>query len=170
MSDAISDTIVAAEKVVFLKYTLRNDAGEILDASGDDNPLLYLHGASNIVPGLESALTGKAVGESLKVAVPAAEGYGERHEGASQKVPRAAFGEVELDEGMQLVGEDENGTPFPFWIATVGDEEVEIDLNHPLAGMTLHFEVTIQKLRDATAPELEHGHPHGATGHEAHGH
>lgn len=168
----MSENTVTAGQVVFLQYTLRNDAGEVLDSSEGGEALLYLHGHQNIVPGLEKALDGQPVGAKLNVSVPPAEGYGERRPEAFQMVPRAAFAEIEarLQPGLQLFAEAEDGSPVPFWVAEVGDETVKADFNHPLAGVTLHFEVEVAKTRAATADELAHGHPHGPTGNEGHHH
>ncbi len=156
---------IQANKVVTLSYTLRDDDGEVIDESREGSPLLYLHGAQNIVPGLEEQLEGKEAGESLKATVPPEKGYGPRL-GQSQEVPRSLFPEgAELTAGMQVVAHDDSGRQIPFFIIGFTDETVTIDPNHPLAGETLHFEVTVESLRDATEEEIEHGHPHGPGGH-----
>jgi FKBP-type peptidyl-prolyl cis-trans isomerase SlyD len=157
---------VAADKVVFFHYTLHNDEGELLDASGDGTPMPYLHGAQNIVPGLEKAMHDRKVGDSFEVKVSAAEGYGERVEG-NAVVPRSAFpAEVELEPGMSLLADGPDGQPVPLWITKVEGDEVTVDPNHPLAGVDLNFKVEIAEIRAATAEELEHGHPHAPGGHE----
>lgn len=163
-------TSIAADTVVGLRYVLRNSTGETLDRSEDDDPLLYLHGHSNIVPGLERALDGKATGDKLVVVVAPEDGYGAREAGAERKVPRGAFpDDVELEVGMELVMEDtKTGDEQPFWIKAVGADTVTIDLNHPLAGVELHFDVEVLSVRAATAEELDHGHPHGPGGHHHH--
>lgn len=168
----MSDTpeIIAADVVVTIEYTLRNTGGEVLDSSGDE-PLSYLHGHENIVPGLEAALTGKKKGDQVKVAVPPAEGYGERDPSAVRQLERDAFPpDAELVPGMQFVAELEDGEHMPMWVLGVTDEHIEIDMNHPLAGETLHFDVTIVELRKANPNELQHGHPHGRDGHSHHHH
>ena len=154
--------------VVSIHYTLRDDDGDVIDSSVDSEPLDYLHGAGNIVPGLEAAREGKAVGAKFKVTVPPADGYGER--GPDPKpVPRSAFpDDMELEPGTQLFVRGPDGEPFPVWIAGVSDEDVMLDQNHPLAGATLHFEVEVLSVRAATKDELEHGHPHGPDGHGHH--
>jgi FKBP-type peptidyl-prolyl cis-trans isomerase SlyD len=154
--------------VVSIHYTLRDDDGDVIDSSVDSEPLDYLHGAGNIVPGLEAAMEGKAVGAKFKVTVPPADGYGER--GPDPKpVPRSAFpDDMELEPGTQLFVRGPDGEPFPVWIAGVSDEDVMLDQNHPLAGATLHFEVEVLSVRAATKDELEHGHPHGPDGHGHH--
>jgi len=157
--------VVATEKVVSFKYTLRNGDGELLESSGDD-AMLYLHGAGNIVPGLERALDGHEVGDAFEVDVPAAEGYGERVDGAVD-VPRSAFpDEVDVAEGMSFVAEGPDGEAFPLWVTKVTDETITAEPNHPLAGIDLRFSVEIIEVREATKEELEHGHVHGPGGHE----
>ena len=158
---------IAENKVVLIHYTLTNDAGETLDSSvSRGEPLAYLHGHGNIIPGLENALTGKAVGDKLDVKVAPEEGYGERHEQLIQQVPRDAFQGVDtLEIGMQFQAETGQG-PRLFTITEVGDAEVTVDGNHPLAGENLNFAVEITEIREPSAEELEHGHVHGPGGHE----
>ena len=156
---------ITANKVVTLEYILRDGDGEIIDRSREGSPLLYLHGAMNIVPGLEEQLEGVAEGETIKASVPPEKGYGPRV-GEARDVPRELFPEgAELAAGMQVIGHGEDGRQIPFFITGVDETTVTIDPNHPLAGETLHFEVTVQSLRDATDEEIEHGHPHGPGGH-----
>jgi FKBP-type peptidyl-prolyl cis-trans isomerase SlyD len=159
---------IAANKVVTLSYTLRDDGGEVIDQSSDGSPLLYLHGARNIVPGLEEQLEGVSEGESIKASVSPEKGYGPRI-GEAQEVPRHLFpADAELAAGMQVVAHDDQGREIPFFITGITEETITVDPNHPLAGETLHFEVTVESLRDASAEELEHGHPHGPGGHHHH--
>lgn len=160
---------IAQDTVVTLHYTLKNDAGAVVDSSQGREPLTYLHGHNNIVVGLEKGLTGKAAGDALTVVVEPAEGYGLRDPNSRRAVPREAFPEG-VAAGMQLFAEDGNGRAIPIWVLAVGDETVEIDLAHPLAGERLHFDIEIVELRDAKPAELQHGHPHGRTGEESHGH
>ena len=160
---------IANETAVWLKYTLKNDAGEILDASEDDEPLIYIHGQGDIVPGLEKALAGKAAGEKLSVKVSPEEGYGVRSEKKVQTVPRSAFeDDAEIEPGTQFQAEGPDGVSI-VTVVEVDDDEVTIDANHPLAGENLHFEVEVMKVRAATAEELEHGHVHEG-GHHHHHH
>ena len=155
---------ITANKVVTLAYTLRVE-GEIIDQSRDGSPLLYLHGAMNIVPGLEEQLEGAAQGDTVTATVPPEKGYGPRI-GEAQEVPRHLFpDDAELAAGMQVIAHDEEGRQIPFFITGISDEKITVDPNHPLAGETLHFEVTVEELRDATDEEIEHGHPHGPGGH-----
>src|SRR5690606_3192497 len=157
---------IANDKVVAIHYTLTNTAGETLDSSVErGDPLTYLHGHGNIIPGLENALLGKAAGDKLNVEVAPGEGYGERHDQLIQQVPRSAFEGVDhLEPGMQCQAETGMGVRL-FTITEVGDDEVTNDGNHPLAGETLHFAEEITEVRDASAEEIEHGHVHGEGGH-----
>lgn len=153
-------TPIEEGKVVNIHYTLKNDEGEVLDSSSGGDPLAYLHGAENIVPGLERQLAGHAPGDKFEAVIPPTEGYGERSEIDPQQVPRSAFPDgADLQEGMQVVAQGPNGK-FPLWVVGVGDEHVLLDPNHPLAGVTLHFDIEVKDVRDATEEEKEHGHPH----------
>ena len=158
---------IAENKVVFIHYTLTNQAGEVLDSShGRGEPLGYLHGHGNIIPGLENALSGKAAGDKLDVTVEPAEGYGDRHDQLVQQVPKEAFqGVDELQPGMQFQADTGQG-PRLFTITKVDGDEVTVDGNHPLAGETLSFAVEVTDVREASEQELEHGHVHGEGGHE----
>lgn len=159
---------VQANQVVTLAYVLRDDEGEIIDQSSKGSPLLYLHGAMNIVPGLEEQLEGVSEGETIKATVPPEKGYGPRV-GSPQEVPRHLFPkDAQLAAGMQVLAHDDEGRQIPFFITGISEETVTVDPNHPLAGETLHFEVTVESLRDATEEEIAHGHPHGPGGHHHH--
>jgi FKBP-type peptidyl-prolyl cis-trans isomerase SlyD len=165
----MSTDVITTGKVVGFHYTLRNDAGEILDSSNGAEPLHYLHGGGNIVPGLENALHGKSAGESLKVTVAPGDGYGERHEAGVHRVPRDQFPpNVQIEVGMQFGTEGPDGEAVPVWVAAVDADAVTIDFNHPLAGQSLHFDVQLISVRDATDEEKAHGHPHGPGGHHHH--
>jgi len=151
---------------VSFHYTLTDDDGQQLDSSVGKEPLAYLHGAGNIIPGLENALTGKAVGDAMTVAVSAAEGYGEVQKELIQDVPRSSFqGIDEIEIGMQFEAQTGQGGAVPVTVTAVTDEMITVDGNHPLAGKNLNFDVTIEAIRDATEEELEHGHVHGPGGH-----
>ena len=152
---------------VSFHYSLTDDEGQQLDSSAGKEPMAYLHGAGNIIPGLENALTGKAVGDSMTVAVSAAEGYGEVQQELIQDVPRTSFQGIEqIEVGMQFEAQTGQGGTVPVTVTAVTDETVTVDGNHPLAGKNLNFDVSIEAVRDATAEELEHGHVHGPGGHE----
>jgi FKBP-type peptidyl-prolyl cis-trans isomerase SlyD len=151
---------ISTNKVVTINYTLRNDAGEVLDSSEEAGPMAYLHGAGNIVPGLEQQLDGRAAGDKLVAVVPPADGYGEKNSTGPQAIPRAAFEGVDVHPGMTLVVEDDDGEQMPLRVVAVEPDKVLVDLDHPLAGETLHFTVEVVSVRDATEEELEHGHVH----------
>jgi FKBP-type peptidyl-prolyl cis-trans isomerase SlyD len=156
---------VSPRKVVHIHYTLTNDDGEILDSSRDQSPLAYIHGMGNIIPGLENALTGRVVGDKLKVTVPPEAAYGLRDDDLIQSVPKTAFEEgQEILPGMQFQAQSPEGIQL-LTVIGVDDEEVVLDGNHPMAGLTLNFEVEITDIRDATPDELNHGHVHGPGGH-----
>jgi FKBP-type peptidyl-prolyl cis-trans isomerase SlyD len=158
---------IAKGSVVAVDYSLHLGDGEVVDASDPGDPLTYLHGAGQIVPGLESALEGLEPGANRKVVVPPEQGYGARDARGIQEVPRTAFPpDFDPRPGLELTAEGEDGEPVPFTIREVKPEAVVIDLNHPLAGATLHFDVTVREVRAATAEELEHGHAHGAGDHD----
>jgi FKBP-type peptidyl-prolyl cis-trans isomerase SlyD len=162
--DTIADGVVA-----IIHYTLTNDQGEVLDTSDGSDPLPYLHGANNIVPGLEKELTGLKVGDAKTVDVAPEEGYGVVNKDMIQQVPRDQFpDDAEVEPGVQFLMEAEGGHAMPIWVTAVEDGMVTIDANHPLAGQTLHFAVKVDSLRAPTDDEKAHGHPHGLTGSETH--
>jgi len=151
---------VAKDLVVSLTYTL-TVAGDVVDEADQADPLLYLHGHKNIVPGLESALVGMKVGESKTVVVKPQDGYGEYDEDDVEVVPREEFpDEIPLQTGVEILIEDEEGDEVSATILEVTKDKVTLDFNHPLAGKELHFEVTVLDLRLPTDEELAHGHAH----------
>jgi FKBP-type peptidyl-prolyl cis-trans isomerase SlyD len=148
---------IADRRVATIHYTLTNDAGEVIDKSPEQAPLSYLHGAGNIVPGLEKALAGKQAGDSLKADLAPEEAYGPRHDGLVQTVPRSAFQGVDaVQPGMQFEARTERG-PLLVTVTKVEPEEVTVDGNHPLAGQNLHFDVRVEDVREATEEEQEQG-------------
>jgi FKBP-type peptidyl-prolyl cis-trans isomerase SlyD len=152
---------IGNNSVVSLQYKLTNDAGEVLDSSEGDEPLVYLHGSDSIIPGLENVLTGKNAGEQLQVTVPPEEGYGQFDDALIQVIPRDAFeGIDEIQPGMQFQAENPEGQLQIVCVKEIADDGVTIDANHPLAGEVLNFDVTVELVRKATAEELEHGHVH----------
>jgi len=155
---------VASEKVITIEYTLTDEDGEVLDSSEQDGPLSYLHGAGNIVPGLEAALEGKSAGDALKVVVPPEDAYGEREDELVQTLPRDRFPDGEIEVGTRFRAEAGHQTRI-LTVIKVSETEVTIDGNHPLAGRTLSFDVKIREVRDATQEELDHGHVHDGHGH-----
>jgi len=151
---------IAKDRVVSLSYTLTDSEGKVLDSSVETGPLSYLHGKGNIIIGLENALDGKAEGDSFKVTVPAADAYGERDESLVVNVPRARFqGVSDIEAGMQFEAETAEGSRL-VTVTKVSPDMVTVDANHTLAGMVLNFDVSVVAIREATAEELEHGHPH----------
>lgn len=159
---------IAANTVVTIDYTLTDDSGRVIDSSSGHEPLAYLHGCQNIIPGLEKALEGKRKGESLKVSIAPGEGYGERDDAAVQSVPRQLFEDpAAIEVGMQFQSVSEEGVRL-VTIVEVQAETITIDANHPLAGVTLNFDVTVIDVREASDEELEHGHVHGPEGHHHH--
>lgn len=151
--------------VVGMHYTLKNDAGEVIDSSEGQEPLLFLQGHGNIISGLESALNGKTIGDKLDVTVEPEDAYGIRHEEAIQELPMSAFeGVGELTVGMMLQAQTEHG-PMPITITSIDGDKVTIDGNHQLAGERLHFNVSIESVREATEEEIEHGHVHDGHSH-----
>ncbi len=148
-------------RVVAIHYKLTDDQGNLLDSSEGQPPLQYLQGAQNIIPGLEKALEGKAAGDNLQVTIPPEEAYGEVHPEMVQTVPRSAMqGIDDLQPGMTLQASDGQGNVHHVVVKEVNDDSVVVDGNHPLAGKTLHFDVTVESVREATPEELEHGHVH----------
>jgi FKBP-type peptidyl-prolyl cis-trans isomerase SlyD len=163
MSDELK---VQDGQVVSMEYTLKVD-GVVTDSSEGRKPLEFVHGAGNIIPGLEREMTGMAVGDSKEVMIAAAEGYGDRDEEAFMDVPRDQFpGEIPMKVGTELQVQNQAGQPTFARIEKVEDQNVRLNFNHPLAGKDLHFNVKVVGLRDATAEEIEHGHVHGP----GHGH
>ncbi|HER34889.1 MAG: peptidylprolyl isomerase [Halothiobacillaceae bacterium] len=157
---------VQNDHVVSIDYTLKNDAGEVMDTSEQNGPLAYLHGHQNIIPGLEKALDDKSVGDSLTVAIEPAEAYGERDENMIQTVPRSMFeGVDEIEPGMRFQAQTQGGVTV-VTVKDVNADEITLDGNHELAGETLHFDVEVKEVRPASEEEIQHGHVHGPDGHE----
>ena len=153
--------LIGDDSVVSMHYKLTDDDGNVLDSSEGSEPLAYLHGAGNIIPGLEEALAGKAEGDSLQVKIEPAEGYGEVDPDFIQTVERAAFEGVEaLEPGMEFEAEGEDGSVQHIVVTKVEGDQVNIDANHPLAGVVLNFDVEIVGVREATEEEVAHGHVH----------
>ncbi|WP_462382000.1 FKBP-type peptidyl-prolyl cis-trans isomerase [Pseudomonas sp. Marseille-QA0892] len=158
--------LIAANKAVSIDYTLKNDAGEVLDSSQGGAPLVYLHGAGNIIGGLEKALEGKSVGDELNVSVEPADAYGEYSAELVANLNRSMFeGVDELEVGMQFHASGPDGSMQIVTIRDIDGDDVTVDGNHPLAGQRLNFEVKVVDIRDASAEEVAHGHIHGEGGH-----
>lgn len=151
---------IAKNAVVAIDYTLRDTEGEVLDASPEGQPLQYLHGAGNIIPGLEKALEGKEAGDDVDISVPPEEAYGERDDRLQQDVPLSMFQGVDkVEAGMRFQAQTQAGAQV-VTVAAVSGDTVTVDANHPLAGQTLKFEVKVADVREASDEELEHGHVH----------
>jgi FKBP-type peptidyl-prolyl cis-trans isomerase SlyD len=159
---------IAQDQVVSIHYTLRNDAGEVLDSSPPGEPLTYLHGHGNLIPGLERELLGKNTGDKLSVKIAPADAYGEYDQELVQRVPRRALkGIPNIRVGLRLQAQTEQGARAVTVTQLTGDL-VTLDGNHPLAGQNLNFEVEVGDIRAPTAEELEHGHVHGPDDHHHH--
>ena len=156
---------ITTNAVVSIHYTLTDKTGEVLDTSAGQEPLAYLHGRGNLIPGLEKELEGKEKGVKLTVTVPPEEAYGIRDENLVRKVSRSSFKEIQdLQTGMQF--QSKAGDDIEIYTVTkIEGEEVTIDGNHSLADETLTFDVEVTAVREATEEELSHGHVHGPDGH-----
>lgn len=154
------------DSVVTIAYTLRNREGAVLDSSEENGSIAYLHGHQNIVPGLEKALVGKTVGDTIDAEIAPDEAYGERREDLVFSVPRDRLPqEEELVEGMQFRAQVADGQDLVVTLVDLKEDEVTLDGNHPLAGETLLFNVEVQDIRAATPEEIDHGHVHDGTHH-----
>ncbi len=152
-------------QVVSMEYTLHVD-GEVVDTSAGREPLQFIQGTGNIIPGLERELYGMVIGDNKKVSVAAADAYGELDPEAFVDVPRGEFpADIPVEKGIEIQVRDESNNPMYARIDTFDDETVKLDFNHPLAGKTLNFDVTIVALRGASPEELDHGHVHGPEHH-----
>ena len=155
-------------KVVGIEYTLKDKDGEVVDTNaGSGEPLYFIQGLGTIVPGLERAMNGKAVGESFDVEVKAVDGYGELDPTRTRRVPRSVVGDMDVKVGMMLQATGPEGASV-VTVAEVTDTEIVIDGNHPMAGKDLFFSIRVSEIRDATEEELAHGHAHGPDGHHHH--
>ena len=161
---------ITTNKIATLAYTLKNDDGEILDKADENNPFLYMHGTGGIIKGLENALNEKSVNDSFSLIVAPDEAYGERDDKLTESVSRTMFEGIpdeEMVAGAQFHAQTPQGTQV-ITIASIDGDKITIDANHPLAGQTLHFDVAVLDIRDASEEEIEHGHPHapGGCGHD----
>jgi FKBP-type peptidyl-prolyl cis-trans isomerase SlyD len=156
---------ITINAAVSIHYTLTDKSGEVLDTSDGGEPLSYLHGRGNLIPGLEKELEGKEEGAKFNITIPPEEAYGIRDDNLVRKVSRSSFKEIQdLQPGMQIQSKNENGAEI-FTITKIKDDEVTIDGNHSLADETLTFDIEVTAVREATEEELSHGHVHGPDGH-----
>jgi len=153
---------IAEKNVVEIHYTLKNDQGETLDSSAGRDPLLYLHGAKTLVPGLEKTMEGKEAGDKFEVTVLPEDGYGKRDESLTQVVDLANFGDAadKVQVGVRFQMPTEQGVTIAT-IVSIEEKDVTVDLNHPLADVTLNFAIEVVSVREATEEEMSHGHVHG---------
>ncbi len=161
---------ISENKVVLIHYNLKDDKGETLDSSEANGPLAFIQGIGNMIIGLEEALEGKSAGDKFNTTVEPEKAYGIRTEENVHVVPLSGFeadGDEKLVPGMQVRVETNDGIMLAD-VAKIEGEDVTLDLNHPLAGETLHFDVEVVEVRDATKEELDHGHAHGPGGHHHH--
>ena len=155
---------IEKDRVVSFHYSVSEQGAEPMESSDGRDPLVILIGHGNIIPGLEKAMEGREAGEKFEVDVAAAEAYGEKRDGLSQRIPKKHFGNQRLEPGMQVILQTNFG-PRAVTIQKVGMSVVDVDLNHPMAGKDLHFAIEIVDVREASAEEVEHGHVHGEGGH-----
>lgn len=157
---------ITKDRIVGIGYTLTDTENQLLDSTPGSDPLIYLHGHENIIPGLERALEGKSEGDTFKITIPAADAYGNRDERLIIQVPRDRFEGVEgVEKGMQFEAETADGSRI-VTVTGITGSTITVDGNHPLAGMDLNFDVTVMNVREASDEEIVHGHPHHAHSHE----
>lgn len=154
--------MIGQNSVVSIHYTLKNDQGEVMDSSDGKAPLTYLHGANNLINGLESELQGKTAGAKFNATISPEQAYGEVKQDFIQVIKKEMFEGVDnVEAGMTFVAQGDGGQQRQVRVTEVAGDDVTIDANHPMAGLTLHFEVEVLEVRDGTAQEIEHGHVHG---------
>ncbi|MCF6435806.1 peptidylprolyl isomerase [Pseudoalteromonas sp. MMG022] len=154
---------IAPNKVVSMHYAVLDNDSNTIDNTFDGEPLVFIVGTGYLIPGLENALMDKQAGDKLSVTVEPEQGYGERHDNLMQAVPKSMFEGMEIEVGMQFRATTDDGDQLVM-IIDIQDDEVVVDGNHPLSGITLNFDVEILEVRDATEDELAHGHVHGEGG------
>lgn len=157
---------ISKNKVVALDYTLKDDNGKVIDTSKGEgrDALVYLHGADNLIPGLETALEGKGAGDELSVTIAPEDAYGARDGSKVVDIPKTRFGDQEIKAGARYNASGPEGDMLVFTVVEVKEDSVMVDANHPLAGMQLNFDVKVMDIREATEEEISHGHVHGPGG------
>ncbi len=158
--------MIGKHSVVSIHYTLRDEEGEVMDSSEGKEPLAYLHGENNLIPGLENELQGKTAGAKFQATIAPGDAYGEVNDEFIQTIDKQMFqGAESIEPGMTFVAQGQGGQQRQVRVVKVEGDDVTIDANHPMAGKTLHFDVEVVEVREATPQELEHGHVH-AGGHD----
>jgi FKBP-type peptidyl-prolyl cis-trans isomerase SlyD len=153
---------ISKDKVAGIHYTLKDNTGTVIDTSDGRDALYYLHGAGNLIIGMEEGLEGKSKGDKFDLKIAPEKGYGDRNPAMTQKVPLSAFGNQEVKEGMKF----STGKGDVVTVTEIAVDSVTVDANHPLAGVELNFSVEIVEVRNATQEEITHGHVHGPGGHQ----
>ena len=159
---------IVKNNVVQFHYTLKQEDGTLIESSyeGDGDPMAYLHGHGNIVPGLEESFEGQAAGATFTATVTADKGYGERNEELTQRIPiKHLQGAKKWRPGMVAHVQTDQGQR-QVTVLKVGKFMVDVDANHPFAGKTLVFDVKVEDVREASQEEIDHGHAHGLGGHQ----
>ncbi|WP_308367837.1 MULTISPECIES: peptidylprolyl isomerase [unclassified Microbulbifer] len=152
---------IANHSVVEMHYTLKDADGTVIDSSADGEPLKYLQGVGNIIPGLEQEMLDKSIGDKFTAVIPPEEAYGPQNPELIQTLPRSAFGGVDkLEVGMAFRAQSTEGQPIEVEIIDIDGDQVTINGNHPLAGVELHFDIEVVSVREATPEEIDHGHVH----------
>ncbi|MEK6780614.1 MAG: peptidylprolyl isomerase [Bacteroidota bacterium] len=152
---------ISQHKVASIHYTLTDNDGKVLDSSVGREPLTYIHGTGNLIPGMEEGMQGKTKGDKFNLKVSPEKGYGVKSDKLLQQVPRSSFGSQPVQIGMQF--QTNNGQVVT--ITKIGLDSITVDGNHPLAGVELNFAVEVLDVRSATTEEISHGHVHGPGGH-----
>ncbi|MDY6910811.1 MAG: peptidylprolyl isomerase [Chloroflexota bacterium] len=157
---------ITKNKVVTFEFKVTDEAGTVLDNSEEVGAYPYVHGIGHLIPGLETEMEGKFLGDSFSISIPPDQGYGERDYTLIQSIPRDRFeGIGDLEVGIRLEMQDQTGTHIAT-VTEIDDSTVTLDGNHPLAGLTLNFDVNVVGVREATAEEIDHGHVHSAGCHD----
>ncbi|AUJ70550.1 MULTISPECIES: peptidylprolyl isomerase [Pseudoalteromonas] len=155
--------IIGPNSVVTIHYSVQDKDNNTIDSTFDDEPVIAMLGSGYLIPGLDDALQGKQAGDTFSVTIEPQEGYGERFDELTQAVPKSMFEGMEIEVGMQFRATTDEGDQIVVIIG-IEDEEVIVDANHPLSGITLNFDVEVLEVREATAEEVAHGHVHGEGG------
>ncbi len=155
-----------SNQVVTMNFTLKDDSGNVLDSTKENNPFSFISGANQVLPKLEEKIGEMIIGSKKDVVLAPEDGYGVYQQDAVRTIKKSEFPEdIDLDKGMGFIAKSPQGKDVQFFIKEIEGENITVDFNHPLAGKTLHFDLELLNLRDATTEELNHGHVHGSDGH-----